>query len=306
MLTSQICLVLGAGASQPYGFPTGGELMQYITSTQPDEWWPLAKAVTGYGKNDHEAFVSRLRVSGVASIDKFIGGNPSSDNYAKALIAQFVGRGEDSDSVLRANPKWDWVNSLIDRIVDDSRKLSDVKPKWPHIVTFNYDRSFEEIMLRRFAARFEDAEPALVADMLRKWEIVHVHGSLGEHPALTVDGSGREFARTLDPAALQAAVKNIELVHDVSEDSPEFKHARELIRESSMVFFLGFAFDSKNVARLFPAPLTERIPGFFATQWPDAASAIQKARARGVILNGPDGIQVCRDLLIQHSNSYSD
>ena len=94
MLTRQICLVLGAGASQPYGFPTGGELMRLIAGPQPDEWWPLAKAVTGFDQDKHAQFISRLQESGVTSIDQFASGNQSLKKYAKALIAYYIGKAE--------------------------------------------------------------------------------------------------------------------------------------------------------------------------------------------------------------------
>jgi hypothetical protein len=163
MLTKQICLVLGVGASQPYGFPTASELMQYIQNGQPDVWWPLAKAVTGFEKDDHERFVRRLRISGVPSIDQFAGGNPTSEKNAKALIADFVGRPEDSANVLDLPRDVDWVSYLKHRIAHDARQLSALRPMWPHVITFNYDRSFEELMLQRLANTFEDATPELVA-----------------------------------------------------------------------------------------------------------------------------------------------
>jgi hypothetical protein len=307
MLTKQICLVLGAGASQPYGFPTGGELMQYIRGTQPDEWWPLAKAVTGFGPDEHAAFVSRLSGSGVTSIDQFVGGNPASEKYAKALIAQFVGRAEDTANVLNRPPGTsDWANYLKERIVNNVWKFEALKPRWPHVVTFNYDRSFEEIILQRLVHSFEDATQPLVADLLRKWQIVHVHGSLGDHPALTADGSGRPFERTLDPAALEAAISRILLVHDAKKDSPEFTRARALIQDAESVFFLGFAFHSSNLEKLFPLSAPRPTASLFATQWPDAASALKKASGRGIVLNGPGGLKDCRDLLDEHAHTYSD
>jgi len=50
----------------------------------------------------------------------------------------------------------------------------------PLIVTFNYDRSFEQGMLRRLVASFDGATMPQVADVLRTWQIVHVHGLLGK------------------------------------------------------------------------------------------------------------------------------
>jgi hypothetical protein len=308
MLTKQICLVLGAGASQPYSFPTGGQLMELIQGTQPDEWWPLAKAVTGFDKGDHEEFVKRLRISDVPSIDQFAGGNPESEKYPKALIAQFVGRMEISSNVLRNQRAVDWVSYLKHRIAHDVRQFAALKTKWPHVITFNYDRSFEESMLQRLVHTFHDAyaTPGLVAKLLRQWQIVHVHGSLGDHPAFTEDGSGRPFAPTLEPAALEAAISRIILVHDAKADSDEFTRARALIQESELVFFLGFAFDPDNLEKLLPEASPDPIPSLFATVFDDAKSAIRAASARPhrrVVLNG--NYTNCKALLEENSGSYS-
>lgn len=307
MLTKQICLVLGAGASQPYGFPTGSELLQFIRDAQPNEWWPLAKEVTGFDKADHENFASRLRISGVPSIDQFAGGNPNSEKYAKALIAQYVGRIEVSGSVIDRRPDVDWMRFLKHRVAHNFRTIGSLDSKWPHVITFNYDRSFEESMFQRLTNTFEDAyaKPELVGELLRKWQIVHVHGSLGDHPAIAPAG-GRPFAPTLDPAALEAAIDKIVLVHEAKQDSDEFTRARALIQESDLVYFLGFAFDPDNLEKLLPAASSDAIPSLFATVHDDAKSAISAASARPgrrVALNGTQ--TNCKALLEENSGAYS-
>ena len=301
MLNHQICLVLGAGASQPYGFPTGGELMQYIQQPQADEWWPLAKEVTGFDRTDHDGFASRLRISGVPSIDQFAGGNSKSEKYAKALIAQLVGRVENPTIVLDRSRDVDWVSYLKHRIAHNARSLSALKSKWPHVITFNYDRSFEESMLQRLLNTFEDATQETVAELLRKWQIVHVHGSLGDHPALTP--GGRPFAPTLDPAALEAAISKIILVHEAKSESAEFTLARKLIQESDFVFFLGFAFDPDNLEKLIPQTSAARIPIMYSTLRDDAKTALTAASGRGVPMRSTHA--ECRGLLEVHSGAYS-
>lgn len=210
--------------------------------------------------------------------------------------------------MLRNQREVDWVSYLKHRIAHDARQFAALKPKWPHVITFNYDRSFEESMLQRLVHTFEDAyaTPDMVSKLLRQWKIVHVHGSLGDHPAFTEDGGGRPFAPTLEPAALEAAISRIILVHDAKADSDEFTRARALIQESEIVFFLGFAFDPDNLEKLLPAASPDPIPSLFATVFDDAKSAVQaaSARPRRVVLNGGHYIS-CKAMLEQNSGAYS-
>jgi hypothetical protein len=129
---------------------------------------------------------------------------------------------------LRNQREVDWVSYLKHRIAHDARQFAALKPKWPHVITFNYDRSFEELMFQRLRHHFEDAHaaPDMVAKLLRQWQIVHVHGSLGDHPAFTEDRSGRFFERTQEHEALEAAIRRITLVDDAKEDSRN-SHGRE-------------------------------------------------------------------------------
>jgi hypothetical protein len=310
MLTQQICLVLGAGASKPYRFPTGAELKALACGAQSEEWWPLAKAVTGFGPDEHVKFVERVIDSGVSSIDQFAGAISSYKQYAKALIAYHIGRVEHSTTVIQAQEDQDWLNYLKQQFVNPAQKFSELKSIPPTVVTFNYDRSFEEGMLRRLTASFEDVTRQSVAEYLRTWQIVHVHGSIGPHPELAADGKGRAFAHTLDPDALRAAMEQIILVRDANPDSEEFTRARESIRGAATVFFLGFAFDPLNLDRILPKGPPNDLPPFYATRRADSATAIRKATAPGgrmpnkVPLGG--NIPDCRWLLDEYAHIYSD
>ena len=79
----------------------------------------------------------------------------------------------------------------------------------PLIVTFNYDRSFEQGMLRRLVASFDGATMPQVADVLRTWQIVHVHGLLGHHPNLAIDSNRQPYGQAVDAPALESAIDQI-------------------------------------------------------------------------------------------------
>jgi hypothetical protein len=307
VLTKQICIVLGAGASAPYGFPPGGQLMNQICGPQPDDWWPIAKAIAGFDKYKHDEFVRRVLESGVTSIDQYAGGNPASQRYTKALIALYIAQAEASNpSAQPVGKPADWMSYLKHHFVSPAQRLRDLPGRPPHVITFNYDRSFEEGMLVRLVASFEDATRPLVASMLRTWKIVHVHGSLGPHPDLTDDKRVRFYGSpAFELATLETAVDAIILVRDARDDSPEFTLARKLILESELVVFLGFGFDSLNLSRLFPIGSTDPIPPLIGTVRADVGSAIKKASTRRIVLNPPSPKE-CLELLDEHSHTYSD
>jgi hypothetical protein len=259
MLTKRICLVLGAGASRHYGFPTGGELLDQIIGQQPDEWWPLAAqacdsvATQGF----HHSLVSALRSAGSPSIDHFVGKQPRFREYARALIAYHISRGETKPRILQAGKAHDWHNFLMQHVADGAPTLADIPSL--DVVTFNFDRSFEEATLLRLsnlyagAADTEADMRSRVVEALVRWRIVHVHGSLGPLPELAGAGPSRPYEPIVNATQLRAASGRITLLDDAQPDSPEFAHARSIIRESEVVIFLGFAFHRLNCQRVLPA-----------------------------------------------------
>jgi|SRR6266478_7509341 len=284
MLTKRICLVLGAGASLPYGFPTGGELLDYIKGQQPDEWWPLARELFSSERvqDDHERLVSTARRLGSESIDHLVGKQTRFREYAKALVAYRISQGETPPRVLQAGR--DWHNFLI-RHATDEKPLNEVTPI--SVVTFNFDRSFEEATLGRLAAAYElvddtEAEArARVAKVLRTWPIVHVHGSLGALPELASNEAVvRPYRQIKEPGDLALGSQGVTLLDDAVEDSPDFTRARELICAAEVVLFLGFAFHRLNCKRVIPRAWGADNNILYATSKGMSVGAVNKAKER--------------------------
>ena len=78
-------LILGAGASAPYGFPTGQALIDWICG----EFVGVAGGL-GVGEVEVKQFVSRLRRSGANSIDLFLEHNPDLQRTGKIAIAYAI------------------------------------------------------------------------------------------------------------------------------------------------------------------------------------------------------------------------
>src|SRR5438445_5956235 len=91
MITQQTVLVLGAGASKPFGFPSGKELLERITRQicghKPDQS-TLGEALLAFGASELDVaqFGSALHHSQRNSVDAFLEFRPEFLNVGKAAI----------------------------------------------------------------------------------------------------------------------------------------------------------------------------------------------------------------------------
>ncbi len=312
MITQSLCLVLGAGASQPYGFPTGNGLLRAATQ-MPDEWWPLVgEVLPGATRASHEAFLKELAASGAESLDEFVGKRTEYKDYAKALIAYHIGQCERPDRVLGAEREHDWLNFLIRRI-SDGATLPNLAALDISVVTFNFDRSYEECLLARLSSTYKEPgeSPASartrVVGAIANWKLIHVHGSLGPLPELAMSGPGRAYESTLAPQMLRQAMDGIILLNDAQSGSKEFTAARELIRSASRVFFLGFGFHRLNCARVLPRKEDWPSPGAIAC---GTIQGLTKGRIQKVSSYFPPSINLRNDdslaLLQEYEAVFSD
>lgn len=70
--------------------------------------------------------------------------------------------------------------------------------------------------------------------------IVHVHGTLGEYPAIPYGNRQKAHER----------LGSIKLVHEAENATPNFKRASKLLNEADQVVAIGFGFGEDNVRRL--------------------------------------------------------
>lgn len=251
MIERDITLVLGAGASRPYGFPSGAELVEQALLLKP-ELRPLEDtARIGNLGLDIEEFVEfrdALRRSLVTSIDVFLETRHDLMRVGMRVIAGLLLPHENPD-VIRVNVEGGWYDYLANLLhapsVDEWRKN---KLK---IVTFNYDRSLEFALWGALGARYSlDGDAAL--DVLRSIPIVHVYGSLGRFglPGSSLVSGHREYSPFATSETVDAAALQIKILHESDDDSPELRRAHEFLRSSQRIIFLGFGYHETNVRRL--------------------------------------------------------
>src|SRR5262249_30503481 len=110
--------VLGAGASQAYGFPSGAELVDRICKRLEDPDGEAARTLSSLGhniRNQLAAFRRRLKESRLNSIDAFLQRRQEYAEVGKAAIAQELLQYE-TDALLFPSRECDWYRTLFNEI----------------------------------------------------------------------------------------------------------------------------------------------------------------------------------------------
>ena len=118
-------------------------------------------------------------------------------------------------------------------------------------VTFNYDRSLEHYLATAFEHKYGKSREEALA-MVVNFPIVHVYGMLGPLDP-KIEGHMPYGVGTRPEAryhAVARAASGLQVIAEGRDDSPALQRARELINAADALCFLGFGFDSTNVARL--------------------------------------------------------
>ena len=251
MIQTPTVLVLGAGASMPYGFPSGHQLKKKIEKT-PSYVYLLPRAA----KNALEAqmwnrkcdlFRQALRLSPQPSVDAFLEHRRDHLDLGKRLMAHVLISLENPNSLYPDDPHWyqylwQQMGTSFDKF--HKNKLS--------VITFNYDRSLEHFLFTALVKSYrlskEDA-----AEQLKDIPITHVYGQLGllewqankDEEANVIPYGGKPTAEVPLPAA-----RGIQILAEGEEESEQFRKAHELLIQADRIYFLGFGYNDTNMKRL--------------------------------------------------------
>jgi hypothetical protein len=259
MIQDKVVFILGAGASVPFGFPTGAELVRKILSVTksdvPDRLQGLlceeVCARMGFDRHLMKDLQLTLRHAQVGSIDEFLA-QPSHKRFVELgrfLIAAHVLPMENPDRLYEVGEGvnrnwyqllWDHLRThgSIERLIEEARIT---------FVTFNYDRSLEHYLFSVFRHHFE-SDSSKIEEFLRR-SIFHVHGMLGAYRK-TSGGASRRYSPKHDLEALRKAMEGINIIHEV-EAFPNQSEITRRLEEADRVVFLGFQYHSENIRKLF-------------------------------------------------------
>ena len=241
-------LILGAGASAPYGFPVGYDLFVKIRDRGfqgPPVRDPDFAGILESQVNDFRRALSKC---GRHSVDAFLEYQTDGTvELGKRLIACSLIPIEDEEVLFAPKVIGDhnrsWYQHLFEAL---HTSPGDFGTNELSVITFNYDRSLEHFITSALESSHKlSFETAL--QELRKIEIIHLHGSLGEYGE-----EGPRYSPRLTAAAMGRAMSSIRIVHqaiDIDTD-PLFVRARSVLSKAKKVIVLGFGFLPANIAQL--------------------------------------------------------
>ena len=262
MISDSTVLVLGAGASIEYGFPDGVKLRQQIVreirqgaeELKGDN--PGSDCLFGLlyqlerSPNLKETpekllrFADALEKSFLPSVDLFLERRNEFAEVGKAAIAVSLMRYEDpADLHDRTETAPRWYEYLWGRLTADADGKAFERNKLS-IVTFNYDRSFEQFL-------YTAIQETYPADAGRLWPgavpIYHVHGQLGKYDPGSSGHRGYQTEFRVDE--LKQARDAIRIVSD-TDASSTLDEVHGCLEDADIVCFLGFDYHPSNMRKL--------------------------------------------------------
>ena len=266
MIEKSTVLVLGAGASVAYGYPTGSDLVENIkTKTNPNQTSVFFDDLLyKYGIKDRKTiskFNEALHLSDPPSIDEFLSHRQEFIEIGKLLIAMELIPCEYKQSLFdREIKNLSWYKSLYDKLRAPEVKLFN-KNKLS-IITFNYDRSLEHYLftVTKNTYGINDTE---CSEIVSSIPILHVYGMLDELP-WQIEG-GRPYGQGATPNQIKQASDRIFILSEDREGSIIFDHAFSLLEKAQVVYFLGFGYHDMNLKRL----KIDKVNEFYVKQTPN-------------------------------------
>jgi hypothetical protein len=273
-------LILGAGASKPYGFPLGPELKNQIIRITKSSGPLRAQLIeAGFSDQDISAYNTDLVRSIHPTIDAFLEDRPSRREIGAFTIAQILMPLENEENLF---PHIDWYPILFKEL--DFRQPQ-LLPAITGIISLNYERSLEHFLYETIMRTFEGESREAATEKLADIPIVRVHGLLGAYPAVPYTTQ-----RTVEN--LKEGAKGIRMIHDDLDDAKEFKAARKLVSSASSILFLGFGYDRRTLHRLGVLERSEssRVYGTALGLKPDQTAEIREMFRERITLDTQSGI----------------
>jgi hypothetical protein len=254
MIRKSVVLVLGAGASKPYGYPVGSDLVALILKSNFQQVFPIYLKRFG-DEVDRVAeaeqivsFQTALRHSMRTSIDSFLETNHQYQELGKAVIALLLTQYENEQHLYPEDRREDWYRYFFELVFRDctARQFPDNNFS---IITYNYDRSFEFAFFRALRQLYPTLPETDIYQLFSRIPILHPHGMIGL-PKLFSSQKGRLYAPISNFEEMIESVENIRIVSEDVEKDPIFRRIYVLLEGAEYIVFLGFGYNELNLRRL--------------------------------------------------------
>lgn len=273
MIKKSLTIILGAGASVPYGYPTGAGLIQQIVGVL--DWKVLDRNNTlaplklvalrsNQFTNFHIAiadFCFAVRRNNPTNIDSFLRDNPSLEKIGRTLIAYLIRISEYNDYgyiVPPDNQFNPWYHVLFDAMVSRTPPEKIPESQQLRIVTFNYDVSLEYYLAKALLDN-ERTRPHAKA-IFDSIPVLHIFGSVGTvsiendvvkyaygNAATYQNGAPKQLVQEVwnpsEHCNLHVAIENKHTHKDVIQAS---QTAMAYMERSEHILCMGFDFAADN------------------------------------------------------------
>jgi len=247
MISKPTVLILGAGASKHLRYPVGSSLLNEIVSLPAGIFQKI------YAEKEIRSFQLRLSRDGCYSIDEFLEKNRQFIVIGKSYIAYCLNKYEVENNLFPPHNSG-WYQYLFNRMLVPSDSVSQFSDNKITIITFNYDRSLEVYLHNVIKHHYNISEEESL-NILRKINIIHPHGILGEYPEIPYTGAlGGEIDSPEKVDLLKKITDSIKIIHEMPETddafcSHEFQISNKALQEAEKIYFLGFGFHEDNIRR---------------------------------------------------------
>lgn len=253
MIRQNTVFILGAGASQPYGYPTGLGLRKKILHGGA----VLKDCLHGNWQRAVDDFITTFQRSSITSIDLFLSRNSEFINIGKPAIVKAIIDGEkgsrfreemvNPNDPSQDNRKEDWYSFIYQEMTKELTSKNDYQKLAENNVTFisfNYDRSFEHFLAESFVNSFHGIDGEKLYGVLRKIKIIHVYGKIAPLP--WEDSEKGISYKQITPQRVMELSKNIHVIGE-ERDLIDASLKQAQIGEAEKIFFLGFGFAKENL-----------------------------------------------------------
>jgi hypothetical protein len=247
MIEKNTVIILGAGASNDFGFPLGEELKEKVINALTNTRFQKELA-NGHGLrpaiefliND---FVSNLKKDRALTIDRFLA--KSDDDYrkiGKVGIVKTILNCESDTEVFGKTEKW---YKILYKILNSGYPdLSTFGSNKISIITFNYDRSLEHFLFEQLCGDYGNRKDEILLQ-LQQIPIIHINGRVNMLPWEDRD-AGLPYGAGFSPKIFDVAEGLLlPICNDVITEQ-----VRGVLKNAYCIYFLGFGYDRINLQKL--------------------------------------------------------
>lgn len=257
MITKPTVLILGAGASKPYGFPLGSDLVNNIANLNDD-----TLKIWGYDTGLIQEFTNAVSEANV-TIDRLLADNTKFMDIGKTAIAIIFYQLE-KENLLKQR---DWYDKLWNAM-NDQASIDEFGDNKIAIITYNYEESLEHYLYKSMRSLYASESKDKIISQLLRIKIIHLHGQIGYLPWQLHNNNydiinpyggikfpnydNEEFQERVDEyhSKIDKISKGIKIIHEDISKNDDYIQALGLLNDAEKIYFLGFGYHPTNLDRL--------------------------------------------------------